>query len=758
MLNFNQIKYYMKIKQLFILTTVALSALAVSCSGGDRVVKSPNVEITLSPEGQITSLYLPESGLTRQMSGAVELEDCEIISVSSAKVSGGGFIFVKQMKHTPSSNTCTVTDIFTPTENSVKWEVIIEGDNEDWSTTISNNMAYISTESVEHWLPWADPRGDISEGGTENKQIANAILDAGDLSRFNSWANPLVTLPLQDHLWHFGSPRYEYEQPGALYCPFRGDVVTIPMITFLEKSNDVGVSFVASIDDLILDLTMETTEQGGVKFSHFNHRIGPENTISFTVDIAAHKADWRDAMAWTFNRYTEYFMPENPLAQKIAGTGAYSNSDKPFDVDKMKKMEFGINWRASFDFPYMGMFIPPVETKDEIWGSFVRQREKGTIKAKPTSINVMQDYCRRMDECDFHVLSYFNVTEFGTQIQYPRPASDRKEGDPLWWSANDYLYENLADAMLLAPEKQVAVTDKGTNSSYPGMPYWTWEMAVAMDPGVESYQNFIVDQAERTVKNLPNSYGICIDRMDWTRFYNHATDDGVSWMGDQAVGSMHVSWHSIMDRLHEVFHSNNKVIFVNNHVKRIDQLRYVDGIFDEFTYAGSPTNTIGLMCTHKPALGWMSNDSQLKPDPDEVMQKYLFLGIYPMCPFPGNDHSMLPTEFADKVYLDYGPLLKLLKGKEWVFKSHVIEAVDNAAMVNLFKTFEGYTVPVMYAQSPSVDVIIRDPELTSGDLKVLAFYPGNEVGVPVKYTQANGELKISTGVERNCAMLKIEKL
>lgn len=34
---------------------------------------------------------------------------------------------------------------------------------------------------------------------------------------------------------------------------------------------------------------------------------------------------------------------------------------------------------------------------------------------------------------------------------------------------------------------------------------------------------------------------------------------------------------------------------INNHVKRLDILRYVNGVFDEFTYVGTPLNTISLM-------------------------------------------------------------------------------------------------------------------------------------------------------------------
>ena len=42
-----------------------------------------------------------------------------------------------------------------------------------------------------------------------------------------------------------------------------------------------------------------------------------------------------------------------------------------------------------------------------------------------------------------------------------------------------------------------------------------------------------------------------------------------------------------MEKLAPVFHKRNKVVYANNHIKRIEQLKYVDGLFDEFTYGGT---------------------------------------------------------------------------------------------------------------------------------------------------------------------------
>ena len=37
-------------------------------------------------------------------------------------------------------------------------------------------------------------------------------------------------------------------------------------------------------------------------------------------------------------------------------------------------MAFTVNWKASFDFPFMGMFLPPVGSDSEEWTDFKGQK------------------------------------------------------------------------------------------------------------------------------------------------------------------------------------------------------------------------------------------------------------------------------------------------------------------------------------------------------------------------------------------------
>jgi hypothetical protein len=205
-------------------------------------------------------------------------------------------------------------------------------------------------------------------------------------------------------------------------------------------------------------------------------------------------------------------------------------------------------------------------------------------------------------------------------------------------------------------------------------------------------------------------------------------------------------------------HASVKAIYVNNHDKRIDLLRQTDGFFDEFTYAGSPLNLTALMGVRRPVLGWTSEEKNLRPDPDAFFQRYLHLGVFPMAPFPANDHSLRPGPWVDRLYLEYGPLLDLMKGKKWVLEPRCVEVDGREAKVNLFEVPGGWVVPVTFGPPNGiVTVILRNVNGMKGVLKACAMYPGSEATVPVVLTRSDDAVRMAVGTRRGCALVKIEK-
>jgi len=734
---------------LFISQYLIIPAVFLCCScgtGNKYAVRTKDFTLILSPKGEITGAVLGKKNLHRNLTGMTVLNGCRIQDdVKTRSLPEKGIEFTKTLIREDDSHTFNIAERFLPENGSIRWEIDIIDQGRPWSTKISTQLNYPVEKGVTFWCPWADSRQGEMSSVPRDKLISGEAPD--------DWADPLVGRPLIDMLLYYGAPYYSYDAPNLYYIPFDRNLFCIPLATVMEDADDLGLSLVLSPEDHIFDMVMTTTAAGEIVFRRLYNRLGQGRIVHFAMDLVVHEADWRAGLGWMTRRYPDYFNPANPRAHQIAGTGAYSSSWADFDAEKMRKMAFMVNWKASFDFPYMGMFLPPVGDR-ETWTSF---------KGEKVSIERMRHYSRQMRRMGFHVLNYFNVTEFGTNIVFPPPRRKAASDVDLWKDPNDFLWNVLKGAVLLLPEKEKPSPEKEKpfdESMHPGTPYETWEGAKVTDPGDPVYREFLLEQAKRHISKLPESSGICIDRLDWLHLYNHQRDDGLSWCGDQAVASLITSWNSLMDSLGPLMHNADKVIYANNHDKRIDVLKHVDGIFDEFTYGCCPLNLTALLCVRKPALGWTGNERHLKPDPDAFFQKYLYMGVFPMAPFPGNDHSLRPSQWVDAWYLDYGPLLKLMVGKRWVLEPHVIDVPDRNAKANIFEVENGYVVPVVFAaKSDTVRVIIKGLKRISGaqGFEIKALHPGSEVWTPVKVAEKGDILTLTVPVKRGCAMVQLVK-
>lgn len=542
------------------------------------------------------------------------------------------------------------------------------------------------------------------------------------------WQDPLVPQSFEDKT-------YDY---GAFFN--REDGLSLPMASILDTENGVGITFIQSPRDVLLDLQVSTSKTGEIRFSRAFHRFGcAQSKIKFHMDIVVHEPDVRAALNAIVTRYPEYFDPPCKLAHQVGGGGAYSGWEGPLDGTKLSAMGFTMNWKASLDFPYMGQFLPPVKD-DETWNRFAGGGE-GDFTATDegrfgqTSIHQMSAYSSAMRAQGFHVLNYFNVTEFGAHITYPAPPI-KNESDPgLWKDANDFLHDRLEDAVLKAPA-----------------PIWTWGNGVIMDCGDGTYRDFLLQQARRHVEKLPDSSGICIDRMDWLTRYNPNADDGATWI-DGPSRHLRRSWMSLMEELGPVFHNAEKVIFGNDMDRRLELMRHVDGFYDEHGYFPYNLNTSSFLALRKPLVCWTSEENPFGSNPDEYFQRHLYMGAFPTIPFPGNDHSVLPSDANDRLYLDYGSLFNALRGRTWLLKPGVVEVKDSNAKANVFETSSHYAVFVGLAgQEENAQLRLRG---ISGAAKVL--HPGT-VGKMMLLIKVRDSATLDVPLKRGCAMLILDKV
>ena len=113
-------------------------------------------------------------------------------------------------------------------------------------------------------------------------------------------------------------------------------------------------------DDLV-DLVMNTSREGHVRFSRLFNRISPDHPLRLAMDTPRPMLRQTGVRGWAgwLPAIPAIFGPENKQSRELAGTGAYAGPFEVIENRKMRDMDFTTNWQASFDFPYMGMFLPP---------------------------------------------------------------------------------------------------------------------------------------------------------------------------------------------------------------------------------------------------------------------------------------------------------------------------------------------------------------------------------------------------------------
>jgi hypothetical protein len=683
---------------------------AFTVSGGGLTVE-------ISSQGKIVGFAIAGKAIQLPVQGETALVECELRGEITSTKLPGSVEFRKPIAFQRGYRAASLVERFLPTPESVRWEIEIQGEDEPWATPIETRLKWPEAKSTKFWTSWGD-------------DFSGKIVTVKDSSG-RGWCDPTVPRAFREMDLSYGG--YFLTASGF----------SVPIATVIDEAKDSGVSLALSPEDTLIEVRLKTDPEGSITFSRSNNKISKDKPVRFAMDLIAHAGDWRPGLGWMVKRYPAYFNPANSTADEAGGGGAYSAFTGDLDAEKFKKMGFRANWNASFDWPYMGMFLPPVPEGTE-WTSMYH---------KTTSTRKIDDYCRRMRADGFHVLCYFNITEFGGAIKFPEPPSTVTSESDLWQDPNAFLYKKAASSILFTED---------------GKLIWQWHDEVVVDPGDAAYQNFIVEQASRHVKEIPNCSGICIDRMDWLMRFNYRADDGVTWLYI-AVGrseghparSLINSWKETLSKIGPIMHNAGKAIYGNPHFKRLDVMREVDGIFDEFGYYGFNLNQSSFLGVRKPVIAWTADSSQLRPDPDEYFQRHLFMGAFPMVPYPENHHSILPDEWSEGFYMDYGPLLEALRGRKWVLEPHVIAVEHAAAKANIFQTSKGYAVPVTFGgKAASVRVVLRGLPVVASlqECKIEFLHPGaSEWNLLKSPSKVLGGLAMTVPLRRGCAMVRLTR-
>lgn len=670
-------------------------------NGSPAFVAQPRYRVTgrrlrvgIDASGHIARIEVPNSPFVRPAWSQSRVGD--LTEIRPARVTDRhGRLTVKRLFQKGLS----MEETFAPRGDGVRWTLTISDDNPAWSAPVVSDLRVQLHPADRYWAAWG--------GGEE-------------------WSDPLVPQP----------PRVAIREYGAFFAREGG--VSLPSHTLLAEK---GLTMLQAIDDRVFAMSLGADSSGLLRFSRSHLRLGGGRIWTFHVDLIPHEPNVRSSLASIVATKPAWFEPPNPLAAEVGGAGAYSGFEGEIDRAKLHKMAFSFNWKASIDFPYMGMFLPPVE-RESRWNRFAgggggvyTAQDEGRFGS--TSISQLDAYAKRMRDAGFHVLSYFNATEFGGNIvPFNQPISTEGSG-PNWKDPNRFLRTNFPKAPVEAPST-----------------IWTWGGAVVMDCGDPRYRSFLLEQATRHFKELPNADGICIDRLDWLDVYNKGANDGLAW-DDGPCRSLIGSWMSLLSDLGPLAHSHDKLIFVNFMVRRPDLASQVDGVYDEFGDVPYDLNASNWCMLFKPLVCWTRDREQVLRGGDAFFQRYLYMGAFMTAPIPENDHTIRPDPAADRPYLDYGPLFSALKGRRWALRPRISQ-LRGEGKINEFDTPGGRVVVVAFAGNrPRATVEI--PFARFRTKRIEGIVPGSNQWVELKWTAVHGAMRIESPLSRGAAVIRLRE-
>ena len=102
---------------------------------------------------------------------------------------------------------------------------------------------------------------------------------------------------------------------------------------------------------------------------------------------------------------------------------------------------------------------------------------------------------------------------------------------------------------------------------------------------------------------------------------------------------------------------------LNTGVSRIDLMLPFDGTFSEF-YA---VNADGILGVTSPAILWLYDATECcnsTTGTSKFFHRHMYMGVWPMAPYPGNDHSIPYDSIAQASFAPWAFGFNAMRGRE----------------------------------------------------------------------------------------------
>ena len=621
---------------------------------------------------------------------------------------GGGVVVTRTMLHVQGFGTAalqnftaTITDVFLPHSDpsvgGLTWETRVTTPSvQPWRAVVATELTVApkpksQASAMAYWLPHngRSMAEDVLQlrNASDTRPGFVAELGMGYIwAWWHTLKGPTTSMPYPLFLWA-GSTAGADAGGGLIVAP---------------RLNDTTLGAMATLNSTALRYSRVYNKQQAGRTTSFTTHLGSLNPpASAAVDarLPVHvRSDdaWRDALRFAmavsptyFNSVTPVVEPKTgqPTTLATCGMGVYTCAPAS-SINISTTVELAgasVLWDASFWWPYIGLGLPPVPDAETEWASNLGGSEQancssnttkgGFVHGQQVSATNIKTHLREMVENGISVpLSYFNLFEFGQNVQWPLPAAvpGCSSNASCWSNSSVMLASELADAILFT-----SAADK--------KPSYTWQGAVVLDPGVASFKRFLTEQAQRHTTLLGGDFhGVAIDRTDHTTSFSHTRDDGLSWCGAPCA-SMLPAWIDASAAVSAAVHyqaapgspgsppTSAPVVLVNYAGStRMELLEHADGIFSE--EGDAILNSIGLSAIAMPAIGWTYPSTGNKTINDAYLQRHLRMGVQPTAPVYGADHSLDDADKdIDLLYRDYGTLFRAIRATRWgTDRSHVI--------------------------------------------------------------------------------------
>jgi hypothetical protein len=510
-----------------------------------------------------------------------------------------------------------------------------------------------------------------------------------------------------------------------VYGDGHNNVTCVPLVTMNEiissestKNSTLGISLALSPNgkNPVLGVRSLVYPQTAVEMRFSIEMMRLRSDEVFTVDshILFHAPNWRSSL-WVYsNLYSDLFQlkPYESNINSLWGAGQYADyrgQTDPVMVNTTLLAELGlsVNWDATFPFPFWGLWLGlGMSSSTTEWQNCVAvghvdvysnvyhpQRHgtpvpgipdfPGTGLCELTSYDEINSwYQAGKQKLNMQSLYYANLFEWGYAIDMSATDFSQLGCDAsnttAYCTANKYWFSGFNNTYIGDGDY--------ANSTFWNGSEWipvngTWPIAPGvkiLDPNAEPYRTYILDMLLTQIISTPDGSGMCVDRSDHSKSFNHKSDDGFSWKDNQPVAWLGYSYQSVIADMSTMLHLYNKSAWVSPTNPRIDLMGIYDGFYDEFgdTLIKMPVD--GIIAMNKPAIAWYwSNHSGVSLD--QYLPLTILHGLTPSVPWDLGDHILsvngtVPNPIP--LFQSYAHIYNRIIQKQWILEPFAVEAFN----------------------------------------------------------------------------------